>query len=99
MACGLIACLLPGFATAQDWSTQEARAAWLIGQYEGESIGFNAKCGAATALARLTLNPDTTYAVWKSPSANVADGVMRLATPAGQLEGDWRGKMPKFSEK
>jgi len=54
----LILCLLPGLATAQDWSTQEARAAWLIGQYEGESIGYNAKFGAAAALARLVLNPN-----------------------------------------
>jgi hypothetical protein len=59
----LVASLLPGMATAQDWSTQEARAAWLIGQYEGESIGLNAKFGAATALARLALNPDDAYVI------------------------------------
>ncbi len=37
---------------------------------------------------------DTTYPVLKSPPVNVADGVMRLATPAGRLEVDWRGKAP-----
>ena len=58
LASGLIASLLPGRAAAQDLSTQEARAAWLIGQYEGESIGFNDKFGGAKALARLALNPD-----------------------------------------
>ena len=42
---------------------------------------------------------DTTYPVLKSPSVNVADGVMRLATPAGRLEVDWRGKAPSFSPK
>jgi len=42
---------------------------------------------------------DTTYPVLKSPSVNVADGVMRLATPAGRLEVDWRGKVPSFSPK
>ena len=63
MACGLMASPLPGFATAQDWSTQEARAAWLIGQYEGESIGFNDKFGGAKALARLALNPDDAYVI------------------------------------
>jgi hypothetical protein len=42
---------------------------------------------------------DTTYPVLKSPSINVADGVMRLATPAGRLEVDWRGKTPKFSDR
>jgi hypothetical protein len=63
LACGLVASLLPGFATAQDWSTQEARAAWLIGQYEGESIGFNDKFGAVPALARLTLNPNDAYVI------------------------------------
>ncbi len=63
LACGLIASLLPGFAAAQDWSTQEARAAWLIGQYEGESIGLNAKFGAVPALARLALNPNDAYVI------------------------------------
>jgi hypothetical protein len=55
--------LLPGFVAAQDWSTQEARAAWLIGQYKGESIGFNDKFGAVPALARLTLNPNDAYVI------------------------------------
>jgi hypothetical protein len=59
----LILCLLPDLATSQDWSTQEARSAWLIGKYEGESIGFNAKFGAATALARLALNPNDAYVI------------------------------------
>jgi hypothetical protein len=63
LAFGLILGLLPGFTAAQDLSTVEARAAWLIGQYEGESIGFNAKFGAATALARLALNPNDAYVI------------------------------------
>jgi hypothetical protein len=58
LACGLIVSLLPGFAAAQDLSTVEARAAWVIEQRRGESIGPNAKFGAAAALARLALNPD-----------------------------------------
>jgi len=58
LAFGLIASLLSGRATAQDWSTQEARAAWMIGLYRGESIGPNAKFGAAAALARFALNPE-----------------------------------------
>jgi hypothetical protein len=63
LAFSLILGLLPGFAAAQDMSTQEARAAWLIRQYQGESIGFDAKFGAATALARLALNPNDTYVI------------------------------------
>jgi hypothetical protein len=55
---GLIAGLFPGCAVAQDLSTTEARAAWLIGQYRGERIPPNAKFGPAAALARLALNPD-----------------------------------------
>ena len=58
LACGLIANLLPGRATAQDLSTVEARAAWVIAQRRGESINPNAKFGAAAALARLELNPN-----------------------------------------
>ena len=38
LACGLIVSLLPGFAAAQDLSTVEKRAAWLIEQCRGESI-------------------------------------------------------------
>jgi len=33
----------------------------------------------------------------KSPSAELVDRVLRLKTPAGQLEVDWRGKVPAFS--
>jgi hypothetical protein len=58
LALGIIVSLLPGFATAQDMSTVEARAAWGIEQRRGESIGYNAKFGGAAALARLALNPD-----------------------------------------
>jgi hypothetical protein len=58
MASGLIVSLLPGFAAAQDLSTREKRAAWLIEQFRGAPIGSNAKFGAAAALARLALNPD-----------------------------------------
>ena len=36
-------------------------------------------------------------AVMKSPSVELIDRVLRLRTPAGQLEVDWRGKVPKFS--
>jgi hypothetical protein len=36
----------------------EARAAWVIEQRRDESINFNAKFGAAAALARLALDPD-----------------------------------------
>ena len=36
-------------------------------------------------------------AVMKSPSVELVDRVLRLQTPAGQLEVDWRGKVPKFS--
>ncbi len=61
----LLACvlLLPGPAAAQDLSTVEARAAWIIKQYEGESISLNAKLGPAIALARLELNPNDTYVI------------------------------------
>jgi hypothetical protein len=58
MAFGLIVGLLPGRATAQDLSTVETRAEWVIAQRQGESIGYNAKFGAAIALARLELNPN-----------------------------------------
>ena len=54
----LIAGLLPGFVAAQDLSTVEKRTAWIIEQRRGESIGYNVKFGAATALARLALNAD-----------------------------------------
>jgi hypothetical protein len=51
-----------------------------------------------TRIANGTVVPiDTTYLVLKSPPVNVADGVMRLATPAGRLEVDWRGKAPSVS--
>jgi len=36
-------------------------------------------------------------AVMKSPSVELVDRVLRLRTPADQLEVDWRGKVPKFS--
>jgi hypothetical protein len=36
-------------------------------------------------------------AVMKSPSVELVDRVLRVKTPAGQLEVDWRGKVPKFS--
>jgi hypothetical protein len=63
MACGFIVGLLPGFAAAQDLSTVEERAAWVIRQRSGESINLNAKFGAATALARLALNPNDAYVI------------------------------------
>jgi len=58
LAFGLIPGLLPGFAAAQDLSTVETRGGWVIEQRRGESIGYNAKFGAAAALARLVLNPN-----------------------------------------
>ena len=36
-------------------------------------------------------------AVMKSSSVELVDRVLRLRTPAGQLEVDWRQKVPKFS--
>ena len=63
LACGLIASLLPGFAAAQDLSTAEKRAAWLIEQFRDESIRPNGKFGAAPALARLALNPNDAYVI------------------------------------
>ncbi len=36
-------------------------------------------------------------AVMKSPSVELVDRMLRMKTPAGQLEVDWRGKVPKFS--
>lgn len=39
----------------------EGRAAWIIGQYEGESISLDAKLGPAIALARLALNHNDAY--------------------------------------
>jgi hypothetical protein len=63
IACGLIVGLLPGLAVAQDLSSVEARAAWLIGQYQGESINPNAKFGTAAALARLELDPNDTEVI------------------------------------
>jgi hypothetical protein len=36
-------------------------------------------------------------AVMKSPSVELIHRVLRLRTPAGRLEMDWRGKVPKFS--
>jgi hypothetical protein len=35
-------------------------------------------------------------AVMKSPSVDLVDRVLRLRTPAGRLEVDWRGKAPAF---
>jgi hypothetical protein len=35
----------------------------------------------------------------KSPSVTIANGVLRLQTPAGNLEMDWRGKTPSVSPK
>ncbi|MEX2374557.1 MAG: hypothetical protein WD942_03100, partial [Dehalococcoidia bacterium] len=40
---------------------------------------------------------DTSYPVLKTPSVKVADGVLQLRTPAGQLEVDWQGKVPTIS--
>ena len=37
-------------------------------------------------------------AVMKSPSVELVDRVLRLRTPAGQLEVDWRGKVPEFKK-
>jgi hypothetical protein len=37
-------------------------------------------------------------AVMKSPSVELVDRVLRLRTPAGRLEVDWRAKMPTFSK-
>ncbi|MGM0488837.1 MAG: hypothetical protein ACQESR_19025 [Planctomycetota bacterium] len=71
MACGLIVSLLPGVAAAQDWSTQEARAAWLIEQYRGQNIEPNGKNHPAIALARLKLNPNDAAAI--SSIANFFD--------------------------
>lgn len=42
---------------------------------------------------------DTTYPVLKSPSVELVDRVLRLRTPAGQLEVDWWGKEPAFSNR
>lgn len=39
---------------------------------------------------------DTTYPVLKSSSVEVADGVMQLRTPGGQLEVDWSGELPRI---
>jgi hypothetical protein len=36
-------------------------------------------------------------AVMKSPSVSLVDRVLRLQTPAGRLEVDWQGNVPKFS--
>ena len=36
-------------------------------------------------------------AVMKSPSVELVDRVLRLKTPAGQFEVDWRGKVREFS--
>jgi hypothetical protein len=38
-------------------------------------------------------------AVMKSPSVQLVDRVLRLRTPAGRLEIDWRGEAPKFSHR
>jgi len=59
----LVSLTFPGFAAAQDLSTMEERAAWLIEQYRGESIKPNAKHGPAVALARLALDPDDAYVI------------------------------------
>jgi hypothetical protein len=49
--------------------------------------------------AEIPIDSDFTNgrAVLKSPSVELVDRVLRLRTPAGQLEVDWRGKVPKFS--
>jgi len=60
---GLIAGLLPCFAARADMSTLEGRKAWAIEQRRGESIGYNAKFGAATTLARLELDPNDTEVI------------------------------------
>jgi len=67
----LVASLLTGLATAQDWSTQETRSAWLIEQYHGQNIQPNGKNHPAIALARLKLNPDDAAAI--SSIANFFD--------------------------
>jgi hypothetical protein len=38
-------------------------------------------------------------AVMKSPSVELVNRVLRLRTAAGQLEVDWRGEAPKFSDR
>ncbi len=59
LACSLMGGLLPGFSAAQDLSTVDKRAAWMIEQFRGAPMGGpNAKFGATVALARLALNPN-----------------------------------------
>ncbi|MAF40576.1 MAG: hypothetical protein CL859_01775, partial [Cyanobium sp. ARS6] len=36
-------------------------------------------------------------AVMKSPSVELVDRILRIKTPTGKLEVDWRQKVPKFS--
>jgi hypothetical protein len=79
LVCCPILSLLTGLATAQDLSTLEARAAWVIGQRRGESISPNAKFGPAVALARLALNPNDAGVI--SGIANFYD---QNVTPAGE---------------
>jgi hypothetical protein len=34
-----------------------------------------------------------------SPTVELIDRVLRARTPAGELAADWRGEMPKFSNR
>jgi hypothetical protein len=63
LASVLLASLLPGLAIAQELSTLESRATWLIEQRRDGNIGFNSKFGAAVALARLALDPNDTKVI------------------------------------
>ncbi len=63
LASGLIVNPLPGLAAAQDLSTVEGRAAYMIEQFREHPIRPNAKHGGAPALARLALNPNDAYAL------------------------------------
>jgi hypothetical protein len=62
-----------------------------MAQHKGTTITVN---GAEIPIDSDFING---RAVMKSPSVKLIDRVLQLRTPEGQLEVDWRGKVPTFS--
>jgi len=73
LALGLILCLLPGRAAAQG-DGMEARAAWVVSQYDGRNIPGHPYSGTAACLGRLANNPNDAAALtWISTTFPTSD--------------------------
>lgn len=75
-------------------------ATWNPPKYdvpEGERVLVRADITVNGAVVPIDSDFTNAKAVMKSPSVELINRVLRLRTPAGRLEVDWRGKVPKFN--